>query len=136
MIYDYIVIGGGMAGASAAYELSAHGTVLVLETEKTAGYHATGRSAALFTRNYGGPVVRQINAASEAFFRSPPAGFCETPFLSPRGSLTVAAPGYEDALDSVLAMSEPGLAATVGLPSSSDALISIASGNWPSSGMS
>jgi D-arginine dehydrogenase len=108
MIYDYIVIGGGMAGASAAYELSAHGTVLVLETEKTAGYHATGRSAALFTRNYGGPVVRQINAASEAFFRSPPAGFCETPFLSPRGSLTVAAPGYEDALDSVLAMSEPG----------------------------
>lgn len=59
MIYDFLVIGGGISGASAAYELASHGSVLLLEAEKSAGYHSTGRSAALFTRNYGGPVVRE-----------------------------------------------------------------------------
>lgn len=108
MIYDFLVIGGGIAGASAAYELAAHGTVLVLEAESTTGYHATGRSAALFTRNYGNPVVRQVNAASADFFRAPPPGFCATPLLTPRGSLTVAGLNHEGGLSELLAMSEPG----------------------------
>ena len=107
MIYDFLIIGGGVAGASAAYELAEQGTVLMLEAEDTTAYHATGRSAALFTRNYGGPVVRQINAASADFFRSPPSGLCQTPLLKPRGCLTVA--HFEDAkeLDALLALSEP-----------------------------
>ncbi|MFN3172336.1 MAG: NAD(P)/FAD-dependent oxidoreductase [Hyphomicrobiales bacterium] len=108
MIYDFLVIGGGISGASAAYELASHGSVLLLEAEKSAGYHSTGRSAALFTRNYGGPVVRRINAASAPFFKSPPDGFCDAPLLMPRGSLTVAAPGDEHALEPLLAASEPG----------------------------
>lgn len=108
MIYDFLVIGGGMAGASAAYELAEHGRVLLLEAESTTGYHATGRSAALFTRNYGGPVVRQINAASADFFRSPPLGFCETPLLTPRGCLTVSFGDHDAELDALLALSEPG----------------------------
>ncbi len=82
--------------------------VLVLEAEPTAGYHSTGRSAALFTRNYGGPVVRRVNAASEAFFRVPPDGFCDAALLTPRGALTVAPPGAEADLDAILAFSEPG----------------------------
>ena len=45
--FDFIVIGGGMAGASAAAHLSARGTVALLERESQAGYHSTGRSAAL-----------------------------------------------------------------------------------------
>lgn len=97
-----------MAGASAAYTLSAHGSVLLLEMENTAGYHASGRSAALFTRNFGGPIVRQINAASAGFFGTPPAGFCTTQLLTPRGCLTVAPPGEESALDALLALSETG----------------------------
>ena len=108
MVYDYLIIGGGIAGISAAYTLAAHGSVLVLEAENTLAYHASGRSAALFTRNYGGPIVRQVNAASADFFRTPPLGFCETPLLTPRGSLTVAAPNDAAALDALLAMSEPG----------------------------
>lgn len=108
MTYDFLIIGGGIAGASAAYELAAHGSVLVLEAEDTAGYHATGRSAALFTRNYGGPVVRQINASSAAFFRSPPDGFTQTPLLTPRGCLTVAQGDNAGDLDALLALSEPG----------------------------
>lgn len=108
LIYDFLVIGGGISGASAAYELAAHGSLLLLEAEKRAGYHSTGRSAALFTRNYGGPVVRKINAASSTFFKSPPDGFCDAPLLTARGSLTVAAPGNEAALEPLLAASEPG----------------------------
>jgi len=108
MIYDYLVIGGGIAGVSAAYELSAQGSVLVLEAEDTTAFHATGRSAALFTRNYGGPAVRKINAASANFFHNPPDGFCETPLLTPRGCLTVSLGDHDAALDAVLALSEPG----------------------------
>ena len=108
MIYDFLVIGGGMAGASAACVLADHGSVLVLEAEVRTGYHATGRSAALFTRNYGGDVVRGINAASAAFFNAPPDGFCETPLLTPRGCLTVADAAHAGDLDAVLALSEAG----------------------------
>lgn len=108
MTYDQIVIGAGISGAAAAYELSAHGSVLLLEAEASPGVHSTGRSAALYTRNYGGPVVRRINAASRAFFVSPPDGFCDGPLLSARGALTIAAPGEERDLDPVLALSSPG----------------------------
>lgn len=108
VIFDFLVIGGGISGASAAYTLAAHGSVLLLEAENTTAYHATGRSAALFTRNYGGPIVRRVNAASAHFFHTPPTGFCETPLLTPRGSLTVAAPEDAGALDDLLAMSDVG----------------------------
>lgn len=102
MIYDYIVIGAGIAGASAAFELAAQGTVLVIEAEPQPGYHSSGRSAALFTRNYGTPLVRKINALSAPFFQSPPPGFTESPLLHPRGALAVAPPGKEDLLEPVL----------------------------------
>jgi D-arginine dehydrogenase len=108
MIYDFLVIGGGISGASAAYELAEAGSVLVLEAETTSGYHSTGRSAALFTRNYGGAVVRQINALSAGFFANPPDGFCDSPLLSRRGSLTVASADAVDKLPALLALSEPG----------------------------
>jgi D-arginine dehydrogenase len=57
MIYDYLIIGAGISGAAAAYELSTHGTVIVIEAESMPGYHSTGRSAALYTPNYGDPVA-------------------------------------------------------------------------------
>ena len=44
---DFIVIGGGIAGASVAYELLPHGSIIVLEQESALGYHSTGRSAAV-----------------------------------------------------------------------------------------
>lgn len=108
MTYDFLIIGGGIAGASAAYELAPYGSVLLLEKEDTPGFHASGRSAALFTRNYGNPVVRQVNNASAAFFHAPPSGFSETPLLTPRGCLTVAQGDDTSELDALLALSEPG----------------------------
>src|ERR1700687_2997418 len=57
--YDFIVVGCGIAGASAGYELAAHGRVLGLERESQPGYHTTGRSAALFVQTHGPPVIRE-----------------------------------------------------------------------------
>lgn len=105
MNYDFIVIGAGMAGASAAYELAEHSKVLLIEAESQPGYHSSGRSAALFTRNYGSALVRRVNALSEPFFRDPPKSFINSPLLQPRGALTVAGPGDEARLDEILALS-------------------------------
>jgi D-arginine dehydrogenase len=87
---DYIVIGSGIAGASVAYWLAPHGRVVVLERESQPGYHATGRSAALFMESYGTPQVRALTLASRAFFERPPQGFADHPLLAPRGALIVA----------------------------------------------
>jgi glycine/D-amino acid oxidase-like deaminating enzyme len=54
-VFDIIVIGGGIAGLSAAAELARDHKVCVLEMEAGAGYHATGRSAATFVPSYGPP---------------------------------------------------------------------------------
>ena len=107
MVFDFIVMGAGMAGASAAYELSANSSVLLIEAETQPGYHSTGRSAALFTRNYGTPLVRKINALSEPFFKMPSIDLVEAPLLRPRGALAVAGPGNEAMLDAVLEAATP-----------------------------
>src|SRR5262245_23823090 len=87
---DILVIGGGIAGASAAYELAAELKVILLEREAQCGYHATGRSAASFTENYGTVTVRQLAMAGRHFFENPPSGFAEQPLVHPRGMITIA----------------------------------------------
>jgi D-arginine dehydrogenase len=95
---DFLVIGAGIAGASVAWWLAPHGRVLVLEQESQPGYHATGRSAALFMESYGTPQVRALTMASRAFLESPPPGFAEHPVLSARGAMMVATHGQEQQL--------------------------------------
>jgi D-arginine dehydrogenase len=95
---DYLIIGGGIAGASAGYWLSHHARVIVLERESMPGYHSTGRSAALYIAAYGTPQVRALTLGSRAFFDQPPAGFAEHPLLTPRGELLVDLIGDPDEL--------------------------------------
>ena len=97
-MYDYLIIGAGISGAAAAYELSTHGNVAVVDAEARAGYHSTGRSAAMYTPNYGGELVRKICRLSYGFLDSPPEGFCSQPLLQGRGMMTVASPGQEEAM--------------------------------------
>lgn len=92
---DFLIIGGGIAGASAGYWLAAHGRVILLERESQPGYHATGRSAAQFMESYGTPQVRALTRASRAFLETPPPGFSDYPLLSNRGAMMVATPGQE-----------------------------------------
>ena len=93
---DVIVIGGGIVGASAAAEIASEGArVLLLEMESQPGYHATGRSAAMYEPCEEAPVVRALTRASYAFLSRPPEGFVDVPLLSPRGVLMLAYEGDE-----------------------------------------
>jgi D-arginine dehydrogenase len=87
---DVLVIGAGIAGASAACELSSCAKVILLERESQPGYHTTGRSAALFTETYGNLTIRTLTSAGRTFFKAPPEHFGEHPLLTPRGTLFIA----------------------------------------------
>jgi D-arginine dehydrogenase len=105
---DFLIIGAGVSGAGAGFELSRHGKVILLEAESQPGYHTTGRSAALYTRYYGNRVARALNHASLAFLENPPAGFADHPLLSPRGFLGFAPPEATDAVEHMLALDPSG----------------------------
>lgn len=65
---DVVVIGGGMAGVSVAYELAASRSVVLVEAEKALATHSTGRSAAAYLPSYGPPAVRALTVASHRRF--------------------------------------------------------------------
>ena len=65
--FDVIVIGAGIAGATVAANLGATHRVALVEAEEQAGYHTTGRSAAIWMRNYGPPDVRVLTGLSTIF---------------------------------------------------------------------
>jgi len=113
MTYDFLIVGGGIAGISAAAHLAPLGSVCVLEAEQALGYHASGRSAAMFLRDYGNDVVRVLNYASEAHHKHANGGV-----LSPRGVLSLAraedAAAFHDDM-SGLGMHEISLDAAEGL---------------------
>ncbi len=92
---DIVVIGGGIAGVSAAYALARSGTasVRLVEAEPSLAFHTTGRSAAQLIENYGAAPIRQLTIASLGFFHDPPEGLADAALLTPRGILTVGAPG-------------------------------------------
>lgn len=92
---DILIIGGGIAGLSAAATLAPHVSVTLLETEDALGYHASGRSAAMFLRDYGNEVVRALNYASAAHHETAGGGM-----LSKRGMMLVARPDQFEAFKS------------------------------------
>ncbi len=97
---DFVIIGGGIAGAGAGYALANAGkSVLLLERESQPGYHTTGRSAALFSETYGNRPIRALTVASRDFLISPPAGFTDAPILTPRGVLQVGSADRAAKLD-------------------------------------
>lgn len=104
---DFLVIGAGVSGAAAAWELAALGSTILLEMEEQPGYHSSGRSAALYTPNYGPALVRQICQAAGAFFNAPPPGFAESPLLTPRGALTLGIEDPDGAMDALLRDAPP-----------------------------
>jgi D-arginine dehydrogenase len=106
--FDAIVIGAGISGAAAAYELAAGRKVLMLEAESRPGYHSTGRSAALYTPNYGNATVRALILAGRPFLDRPPAGFASHPTLKPRGAIAIAGPDDNAAFEERMALSGPG----------------------------
>lgn len=95
-MFDFAIVGAGIAGASLAAELVPHGRVVVLEAESQPGYHATGRSAAFWSETYGGTGVQPLTSASGPALRA--GGF-----LEPLGSLHIGRIGDRPAADRFLA---------------------------------
>ncbi len=96
---EFLIVGAGIAGASAAAELAAHGSVILIEAEDQPGYHSTGRSAAMFTETYGPPAIRALTAASREFLSTPPEGFSASRLLIPRGILLIGREDQAGSLD-------------------------------------
>ena len=89
---DILIIGGGIAGVSAAARLSELGSVLMLEAEDNLAYHTSGRSAAMYEPYYGKPAVVGLSMASGGYLRGIDG------MLKPRGTMVVARAGDEAAL--------------------------------------
>ncbi|MEO9528302.1 FAD-dependent oxidoreductase [Roseibium sp.] len=98
---DFLVIGGGIAGAGAAARLAPDASVTVLEMEDALGRHSTGRSAAIYIRNYGNWTLRALNIASEPVLETP-EGISDQSLLSPRGEMLIAAEDELEAFDTYL----------------------------------
>lgn len=94
--FDVAIVGAGIAGASLAAELAAHGSVLLLEAEDVPGYHATGRSAAFWSETYGGPGIQPLTSASGPYL-------AEHGFLAPLGSLHIGRAADAAAADAFIA---------------------------------
>jgi D-arginine dehydrogenase len=106
MKFDVIVIGAGMAGSSAAAWLAADHRVVLIEAEEVAGYHTTGRSAAMWLQNYGPPDVRLLSRLSREFFTTPPEGFTEVALMRHRPVLFLAAADRPAEFEALLAEGE------------------------------
>lgn len=100
---DFLVVGGGIAGVSLGAELARDGSVLVLEREASAGYHATGRSVAFWEESYGGGAVQPLTTASGPLLHHPDPAFADRSFLTSRGTLHIGRAGDAAARDRLLA---------------------------------
>jgi D-arginine dehydrogenase len=98
-VFDFLIIGAGIGGASAAFGLSRHGRVLLVEMEDRPGYHTTGRSAAFYSETYGNAAIRVLTVGSRAFFDNPPPDFASGPLLGGRGVLHVGRPDQRAAVE-------------------------------------
>lgn len=97
---DVVIVGGGMAGAAAAYALARRGAgrIVLLEKEPLAGTHASGRNAALLLQNVDDESNARLGMAGRAFYAAPPADLeAAGPLYRPVGSLLLASgPGGLD----------------------------------------
>jgi len=98
---DILIIGGGIAGLSAAASLAEQARVTVLEAEEQVGYHASGRSATMLHYALGDRLVRALTLASRPFFDEPPDGFSEAPLGRRMPVLVFAREDERAALDAL-----------------------------------
>lgn len=96
---DFLIIGGGIAGVSAAARLASHGHVIVLEAEEAFGYHSSGRSATYYHFGIGDSAVRGMTAFSRPYFETKNHAGVDLSCQSP--ALFIARPDMLEALSSL-----------------------------------
>jgi D-arginine dehydrogenase len=84
---DFLIVGGGIAGLSAAARLARHGRVTVVEGEEALGYHSSGRSVSFSHYGIGGDAVRALTAYSRRWFEPPLGRAFPTLYFADQDSL-------------------------------------------------
>lgn len=102
---DFLIVGGGIAGVSAAAWLAPHGRTILLEAEDGFGYHSSGRSATYYHFGIGKSVVRGMTAFSRAHFET--VGANGTALSRPSSALFIAPPEMLAGLDALEAEMRP-----------------------------
>ena len=98
---DILILGGGIAGLSAAAALAGHAKVTVLEAEDQIGFHSSGRSATMLHYALGDRLVRALTLASRPFLDDPPDAFSDVPLGRPMPMLVIAREDERTELDSL-----------------------------------
>jgi len=98
---DILILGGGIAGLSAAAALAGHAKVTVLEAEDQIGFHSSGRSATMLHYALGDRLVRALTLASRPFLDDPPDAFSDVPLGRPMPVLVFAREDERAGLDSL-----------------------------------
>lgn len=94
VIYDFAIVGGGIAGLSAAAALAPMGSVVIIEAERQLAYHASGRSSEMFLPHHGSKAVRVLTEASTTHLH-----FSNGGVLRKRGMLLIGRTGEEQYFD-------------------------------------
>lgn len=102
---DFLIVGGGIAGVSAAARLATHGRTVLLEAESGFGYHSSGRSATYYHFGIGKSVVRGMTAFSREHFEHP--GASGAALSRPAPALFIAPPEMLAGLDALEADMRP-----------------------------
>ncbi len=144
---DILIIGAGVAGLGAAYNLAGDAKVIVLEACEAHCTQTSGRSAAVYLTTYGPKGVIDLSIRSGPFYRDPPDDFGDVPLLTPRGELhlddqdgrhlgpKVAAGeieevSIEDAIGMVPILKRDGLAMAAYDPAAQDIDVDLVSGGF------
>lgn len=98
LVHDVLIVGGGIAGAALAYELSYSLNVVLLERASTPGRHATGSAAGIVTETLNDPLVRSLTSASRRFFDDLPGGF-DRRILAPRPLLSIGTQAQREQIE-------------------------------------
>lgn len=104
-IADFLIIGGGIAGVSAAARLATHGRTIILEAEDTLGYHSSGRSVTYFHFGIGNSLVRGMTAFGRSHFNS--IGSTKTALSRSSPALFIASHDMLEALDTLAVQMRP-----------------------------
>src|SRR3954462_6577183 len=104
MTSDFLIVGGGIAGLSAAGRLAPGGRGAVPGAEEALGYHSSGRSVSFSHFGIGNGAVRGMTAWSRPFFEAPPEGFSDSPVARPMATIYMAGEAQLAALDALAAV--------------------------------